>query len=376
MIDCERFYQHLTRAGLSFFTGVPDSLLKDICAYISDHADASGHVIAASEGNAIAMAAGAHLATGGIPFVYMQNSGLGNAVNPLTSLADPEVYAIPMLLMIGWRGEPGVPDEPQHRKQGAITPAMLDVLGVEYAVLPSEQEEAEACVSRLVASAQSRRAPVAILVRKDTFSSYAQKRGPDTRVLMSRERALQVVLSELSADALVVATTGMIGREVYELRKNGGITGARDFLTVGSMGHASQIALGAALSRPSLDVVCLDGDGAMLMHMGGLAVIGSVGPANLRHVLLNNEAHDSVGGQPTAAGTVNFREAARACGYQWAELADSEAGLPARVGSLMAAKGPALLEIPVKRGARKDLARPATAPAAAKEQLMNSLRRA
>lgn len=352
MIEVSRFVGELEKGGVGFFTGVPDSLLKSFCAWIADNR-AGRHVIAANEGAAVALAAGRHLATGEAALVYMQNSGEGNAVNPLASLADPDVYSIPMVLLVGWRGEPGVHDEPQHVKQGKITLSLLETMGIPAEVLSENEDEALLQVRRMVKLAREESRPVALVARKGAFAGYVlQSRVPDVAPLV-REKAIEEVLSTLPEDAAVVSTTGMISREVYETRERRGEGHGRDFLTVGSMGHAVMIALGIAKARPERPVFCLDGDGAVLMHMGSLAIAGQSGAANLTHIVFNNAAHDSVGGQPTVAGAIDLAAVAAACGYN-------------RPGA------PVFKEIKVAKGARKDLGRPKEPPQVNKRLFMES----
>lgn len=373
MIPCAEFYQLLRAGGIEFFSGVPDSLLKDICAYIADHTPATHHVIAANEGAAVALAAGYHLATGRSGLVYLQNSGLGNTVNPLTSLTDPLVYRIPLLLLIGWRGEPGVHDEPQHIKQGAITLRQLETLGVPFEILPSDPIAANDAVERATAHLRSTGSPYALIVRKDSFEKYKLQSAQPDHCELSREQAIIRVLDALPPDTVIVSTTGMTSREVYEHRARTGGNFGRDFLTVGCMGHASQIALGIALAQPNRQVCVLDGDGAALMHLGSLAIIGSRKPANLRHIVLNNGAHDSVGGQPTVGFSVDIPAIARACGYRAAATVTHSGEVEAALAQLADSSGPAMLEIRVNKGARPDLGRPKTAPIENKAAFMQNL---
>lgn len=376
-IEAAALWKAVTDAGIGFFTGVPDSLLKDFIAYLAEHADPARHVTAANEGGAIALAAGYHLATGGIAAVYLQNSGLGNTINPLTSLLDPEVYGIPALLIIGWRGRPGVHDEPQHRKQGAITLAQLDVLDVPYVVLDERVEDVAAAVRDLVARAVAAGRPVALVVPPGRLAAYKRSNPPVApRFGLRREAALEAVLTSIGPRDVVVCTTGMASREVFEYRHRAGQGHGHDFLTVGSMGHASQIALGVALARPDRTVFCLDGDGAALMHLGALAIIGSRAPENLRHVILNNGAHDSVGGQPTVGLTVDLTGIAAACGYRSTRRVESLDAIGGAIAELAATPGPTLLEIRVDPGARPDLGRPTATPAENKAELMDFLREA
>jgi len=302
------------------------------------------------------------LATQELGLVYMQNSGLGNAVNPLTSLADPAVYGIPMLLMIGWRGRPGEHDEPQHVQMGRVTKETLAAIGVASSELPLDLEGAIETTRAAVASARERSAPHALVVHKGTFEAYALKRKDENPYPMTRERAIELVAGRLPSGVCVVSTTGMPSRELFEIREKRREPHASDFLTVGGMGHASQIALGVALSQPERRVMCLDGDGAVLMHMGGLATIGQLGPKRYVHVVLNNGAHDSVGGQPTVGFGVDLLAIAKACGYKRVARAATEAELEGALSDLFEVEGPSLLEIRVKKGSRKDLGRPTQSP--------------
>jgi phosphonopyruvate decarboxylase len=376
VIDPAAFFAALSAEGIEFVAGVPDSLLKDVCLFIDEALPRERHVIAAHEGGALALAAGHHLATGEVGLVYLQNSGLGNLVNPLLSLMDAEVYALPVVLLIGWRGEPGVADEPQHRKQGRVTPALLEAMEIPYRVLDGNAEAGLAAARWAVAAARAASAPVALLVRKGAFAPYrgsgGSVRGGD---LPTREAAIAAVVEALPADAVVVASTGMIGRELYELRRRRGANGALDFLTVGAMGHASQIALGIARAQPARPVVCLDGDGALLMHLGGLGIIGQSGASNLLHVVLNNGAHDSVGGQPTVAWALSLPALAQGCGYLIAERAEGPLdALGSRLGERWWLAGPRFLEVRVAVGSRADLGRPQTSPVENKRGLMEGLR--
>jgi phosphonopyruvate decarboxylase len=372
-IQCGLFYDWLVGHGIDFFVGVPDSLLKDFCGYVHERTSFDAHVIAANEGGAIALASGYHLATGRAALVYMQNSGQGNAVNPLTSLADPEVYSVPMLLLIGWRGEPGVPDEPQHRKQGLVTLALLESIDVPYAVLPDSHEGAQTCLDAAVRTLKERSCPYALVVRKGTFAASSSATPEPVEYSLTREDAVKAIVDALGPDDVIVSTTGKTSRELFEYREAKGHGHGRDFLTVGSMGHASQIALGIALSRPEQTVYCLDGDGAVIMHMGALAIVGSQAPRNFRHLVVNNGVHDSVGGQPTAGFDIDIPAIALACGYKSARRADTRAAVSDEIASLRAQDGPTLLEIRARPGARTELGRPTTTPHENKSAFMNYL---
>lgn len=367
------FIERLRARGIDCFAGVPDSLLKNICAYITDHFDARHNIITANEGAAVGLAAGHYLATGRPACVYMQNSGEGNIINPLASLTDPEVYGIPVLLLIGWRGRPGVHDEPQHVKQGKITTGLLNTLGIDFDVLGKEEDKAERQIAKAM-DALERKEVYALVIEKDTFEDYKLRNVEDNDLTMSREEAVQAVAAALDERDCIVSTTGMISRELFEYRVSGGQGHERDFLTVGSMGHASQIALGIAMSQPDRRVWCFDGDGAAIMHMGSMAIVASKEPGNYVHVVFNNGAHDSVGGQPTVGLGIDLPAVAKAVGYPYAFSVSDRAGLGGILAEVKKLTGPVFLEVKVKKGNRKDLGRPTTTPIQNKEALMDFLR--
>lgn len=387
MISNSDFLKTLQHEGVGFFTGVPDSLLKEICACITASVAPQQHVIAANEGAAVGLATGYHIATGRMAMVYLQNSGLGNTVNPLLSIADREVYSIPMLLMIGWRGEPGVKDEPQHVKQGRVQNGLLDAMELPYEVIGPDTRDYASVVRRLMTQAQQENRPVALVVQKGTFGKWEEKgtgqggtatrteerSGTSAAPQMKREEALEAIIRSLDEDTVVVSTTGMPSREIFEIRARLNMGHQRDFLTVGSMGHCSQIALGAALSRPERTICCVDGDGALIMHMGSLAIIGANAPKGFKHIVINNGAHDSVGGQPTVAFGIDIPAIAMACGYRKARRVSDPAGLREALEWLARTDGPVLLEVQVARGARKDLGRPTRTPIQNKTDLMDHL---
>lgn len=374
MIRPEFFIEALREKGIDCFTGVPDSLLKNICAYITDHFDASHNIIAANEGAAVGFAAGHYLATGKPACVYMQNSGEGNIINPLASLTDQEVYNIPVLLLIGWRGRPGVHDEPQHVKQGKITTDLLNVMGVNYEVLSKDEDKAEKQITKAV-KALSNKEVFALVIEKDTFEDYKLQNVEINDLSMSREEAIQTVAATLGDKDCIVSTTGMISRELFEYRTAMNQGHERDFLTVGSMGHASQIALGIALAQPERKVWCFDGDGATIMHMGSMAIVASKKPTNYIHVVFNNGAHDSVGGQPTVGLKINLPAVAKAVGYAAAYSVSTKQELANQLSQIPITSGPVLIEIKVKKGNRKDLGRPSTTPIENKEALMQFLKK-
>ena len=373
MISVERAYQTFLANGVDFFTGVPDSLLKNICAYITDNTSKRQHIIAANEGAAVGIAAGYYLASGNLPLVYMQNSGLGNAVNPLLSLTDEKVYSLPMILMIGWRGEPGIKDEPQHKKQGEVTLDLLHTMQIPFVVLDTEEDEALAQIHDVVMSAKIKSTPHAIIIRKDIFSKYKLRHEQSNSYPLSREEALKLVIDHLSSDDAVISTTGKLSRELFEYREAKGQGHECDFLTVGSMGHSSYIALGIALANPRKKVFCLDGDGAFIMHMGAISNIGNLSPKNYFHILFNNGSHESVGGQPTLGFQLDIPTIAKACGYQNAFSATSENDIKEVLQNVATMGGPVLIELKVRIASRDDLGRPTTTPVENKLNFMRFL---
>ena len=372
MISTEKIY-NLLADEIGLFTGVPDSLLKDLCAYIADHAPADRHIIAANEGAATAIAAGYYLANKKPALVYMQNSGIGNAVNPLLSLADPKVYKIPMLLVVGWRGEPNVKDEPQHIKQGEVTLSLFDSMEIPYIVIDEDESAAEKQFIQLLDQIKTASSPCAAIIRKDIFSSYKLKNKPVNNFSMSREEALQCVVDSLGKDDIIISTTGKLSRELFEYREAKGEGHEKDFLTVGSMGHSMSIAMGVALSRPERLVYCLDGDGALIMQMGGMTGIGSSQLKNIRHIVFNNGAHESVGAQPTVAFQIDMQQIAMGCGYKKGYGAADIAELKQVLKTFHTKEGPALLEIKVNIASREDLGRPTRTTHENKEDFMKFL---
>ena len=371
MIRPEYFIEKLRENGIDCFVGVPDSLLKNICAYITDHCDTQHNIIAANEGAAVGIAAGHYLATRIPACVYLQNSGEGNIINPLASLTDPEVYNIPVLLLIGWRGRPGMHDEPQHVKQGKVTTGLLNTMGINFDVLSKEEDIAEKQIAKAIKALHNKDV-YALVIEKDTFEDYKLQNVEKNDLTMSREEAIQTVAATLGEKDCIVSTTGMISRELFEYRAAMNQGHERDFLTVGSMGHASQIALGIAMAQPERRVWCFDGDGAAIMHMGSMAIVASKEPKNYVHVVFNNGAHDSVGGQPTVGLKIDLPAVAKAVGYKAMVSVDNKEDLVAAFKDV--AEGPILIEVKVKKGNRKDLGRPTTTPIQNKEALMEFLK--
>ena len=367
------FFKKLTSHGVEFFTGVPDSLLKEFCLCIDDSIVGDKHIIAANEGNAVALAAGYYLAQKSIPLVYMQNSGLGNAINPLLSLCDSDVYSIPLLVLVGWRGEPGVKDEPQHTKQGKVQLELLKALDIPYKIISQNDNQFAMQISNGVEIAKTENRPVVFLIKKGTFEKYTTEIEKSPIQCMKREEALEIILRNLDDNAIVVSTTGKTSREIFEIREKNGQSHEKDFLTVGSMGHCSAIALGIALAKPHRQVVCIDGDGAMLMHLGSLTSIATLKPKNFRHILMNNEVHESVGGQKTAAKELDMTAIVNSLGSSKIFNAETPADLEQKFIDFVSCPGPSFLEVKIRPGSREDLGRPTIKPVDNKENFMKFL---
>ena len=376
-MDVRILLEQCEKAGIDFFTGVPDSQLKGLCDTLYALYGTGGrqHIVAHSEGGAIALCAGHYLATGRPGLCYMQNSGLGNAVNPLASLMAPEVYGIPCLMVIGWRGEPGVHDEPQHVLQGKITLGQLELMGIPYRIVDKdtgEKDFAEGFAALKMEMDQGK--CTALVIRKGGLTTE-EKPSYQNRFRMTRERAAELILESAGEEDIFVCTTGKLSREVFEIRERRGQGHARDFLTVGSMGHASMIALGIAREQPERTVWCLDGDGAALMHLGAMEIIGQQKPQNLIHVIINNGAHETVGGMPVCNREMDLPALAEAAGYVQRLTAKDEASLKAALRIAREGKGPKIVEVQCACGARQDLGRPTTTPRENRDSLMAFLQR-
>lgn len=358
-----------------FFTGVPDSQLKSLCNYLMNKygIDKEHHIIAANEGNCVGIAAGYYLATEKIPVVYMQNSGEGNVVNPVTSLLSGEVYGIPMIFIIGWRGEPGIHDEPQHIFQGKITRTLLDILEIEnYVIDKSTTPEEVYEVMQKYQNALRKGKSVAFIICKDAlqYECNVEYRNENT---MRREEIIQHII-KISENDPVISTTGKASRELFENRVLNGQSNKYDFLTVGSMGHSSSIALGVAVNKPDRKIWCIDGDGAAIMHMGAMAVIGNNKPDNMVHIIINNEAHETVGGMPTVSTTVDWKKMAKAVGYPYAVSVNNFEVLDYELKLAKERKGLCLIEVKSAIGARNNLGRPTISSIANKEHFMEYLK--
>jgi phosphonopyruvate decarboxylase len=371
-LSSQELYDPLVASGVDYFCGVPDSITGPFSHFLEVHAK-DRHVITANEGNAIGLAIGYHLATGKIPLVYMQNSGLSNAIDPLASLADRSVLSTPMLLLVGWRGQPGRNDESHHAKQGAITPDLLHSMEIPFDTLSRDPSEASQQVSDMIKNASYQNRPHALLIEQDSFAGHSSDIAPFSEHPMSREEAVGTVVAALDEAAVVVSGIGKLSRELFEYRQKNEQDPGKDLLVVGGMGHASSIALGIALQKPEKKIFCFDGDGSVLMHLGALATIGNLSPGNFYHVVFNNGVHDSVGGQPTTARNIDLPAIARACGYRYA-TAQNESQLVAKeIVKIQHDIGPALLEVKVQPGARTNLTRPTVHPVKNKELLMSFL---
>ena len=369
MIEPKKFYECLNNNSFNFFTGVPDSLLKELCLCIKNSCSNQRNIIAANEGNAIALACGYNIATGNIGVVYMQNSGIGNAVNPLLSLADEKVYEIPMLLIIGYRGEPGIKDEPQHIKQGELTLPILDTLGIKYLIVNEDyQEQIKECRKYINQTNKS----IALIIKKDTFSKYDKDIDNDNHNVITREEALDIIIKNIDDDEYIVSTTGKTSREIFEIREKYNQIHSNDFLTVGSMGHTSSLALGISLFTEK-NIYCIDGDGAFIMHMGGLAIAIQNAKNNFKYILINNGCHESVGRQPTIANYLNFEKILEGFGFEKVIIVNNLEELNKSI-KILKNKGKIALIINTNDKSRKELGRPTTVPKENKKMFQKKLR--
>lgn len=357
-----------------FYTGVPDSQLKALCNYLMNKygIDSRHHIIAANEGNCTALDAGYHLATGKIPVVYMQNSGEGNIINPVASLLNDQVYAIPVVFIVGWRGEPGIHDEPQHIYQGEVTVRLLEDMGIATFIIGKETTDDEVAGAmnefrKVLAEGKD----AAFIIRKGALTDAPKVEYKNDNA-MTREEIIRHITA-VSKEDPIVSTTGKASRELFEIRTANGQSHKYDFLTVGSMGHSSSIALGVAINKPEQRIWCIDGDGAVLMHMGAMAVIGANKPANMIHVVINNGAHETVGGMPTVAGNIDLISIARACGYPNAVRVESFEELDQELEAAKSRKELYLIEVKSSIGARDDLGRPTTTALENKQNFMDYL---
>jgi len=378
MISCEALFDVFSKNGITFFSGVPDSTFKDWMKFLSrHHGEKLTNIIACNECEAIALVSGYYLATRKIGVVYMQNSGEGKAVNPLTSLCDSDVYSIPLIMMIGWRGEPGKKDEPQHKKMGRVMIPLLETIEIPYEIMPDEIDKAAIVIANMVNISQNGKTPVALIIKRNTFETYDFENmdltGSSSEDSMDREEAIKVTVESLAGDEIIVSTTGKTSRELFEYRVQRG-EDPRDFYSVGSMGCATSIANGIAISKKHKKVVIFDGDGAVLMQMGSLATVGYYNAKNLYHIIYDNNSYDSTGGQPTTANRVDFEKIAIGCNYKGAVTVKTKAELMNAVNNLKNFEGPHMIIVKVKKGSRKNLGRPTKTPIENKEEFMRRLR--
>tara|TARA_Y100000034_G_C6910131_1_gene424115 strand:- start:1464 stop:2585 length:1122 start_codon:yes stop_codon:yes gene_type:complete len=371
MIKCEELAEEFRKNDLTFFTGVPDSTFKDWMKFLADGNDMT-NIIACNECEATAIASGYHLGTNKTGVVYMQNSGLGKTVNPLTSLCSKEVYSIPIVLMIGWRGEPEKKDEPQHKMMGRIMLSQLETLEISYETLPDNIEQAREVIKRAGEKTRQSNYASAIIIKKGTLEEYASKTSVKTNYEMSREDAIKTIIDNMEDNAAIVSTTGKTSRELFEHRiaRN---EQPKDFYTVGSMGCSASIGFGIALKNPNKSIYIFDGDGAFLMQSGALSTIGHYHPRNFYHMVFDNNAYDSTGGQPTVSSTVNFDKIALAVGYSSAKTVETKKDLVKELLEIKQIAGPNMIIVKVNKGARKDLGRPTTIPIENKDAFMNYL---
>ena len=368
MIDTKKFYNTLIKNSFDYFVGVPDSLLKEFCLCINDLSK-NNHIITANEGNAVAIASGYNIATSKYGVVYMQNSGLGNIVNPLLSLADEKVYKIPMLFIIGYRGEPNVKDEPQHIKQGELTLPLLDTLGIKYFILNEDYEEQ---IKQCYDYIKQTEKPIALVVKKDTFSKYEKDFVSNNNNSLSREEALEIIINNLDNNDFIVSTTGKTSREIFEIREKNKTDHSKDFLTVGSMGHTSSLALGISLNTDK-NIYCIDGDGAFIMHMGGLAIAIQNAMDNFKYILINNGCHESVGGQPTIAYNIDIEKILLGFGFKKVFIVDNKEDIVLALKEQKENNKIAII-INANDKSRKDIGRPTTTPIYNKEQFQKKIR--
>ena len=355
MVNQDKLFAALHQIGIKFFTGVPDSLLNDFCLYLTEHIPDGQHVMAANEGNAIAIAAGNYLATGNIPLVYMQNSGIGNATNPLLSLTHSCVYSIPMILVIGWRGDPSIKDHAQHKRQGELTPKLMEDMDIPFQILDDDDTVIER-FQWAYSQAQAISSPVALIVKKGILAQKEKHQEYPESDLMNREEAISAVIDVLGEDAIYLATTGRATRELHEQLQKHGISHQREFLNVGAMGHLSSIGLGLALGTPAKNVIVFDGDAAAIMHMGCFATNGRYHPKNMIHIVLNNGVNESVGGQQSSGQLVDLTAIAKSCGYATPpSFIESKQQLIENINSFAKNRKLSFIDMHVRQGIRKDM---------------------
>ncbi|OUW73502.1 MAG: phosphonopyruvate decarboxylase [Pelagibacteraceae bacterium TMED216] len=357
MIEVKKFFNFLNRKKIDFFTGVPDSVLKDTKNYF-ENKKTKNHLVVANEGLAVATCIGYYLSSKRIPCMYMQNSGLGNAINPLSSIAHPNVYSIPMLILIGWRGANNEKDEPQHKVKGKITKKILQLLGIKYCVISKTRDLIK--LGKLINYSKKKNVPVACLIKKNILKSKidVKKKASSNKNQISRELFISKLITRLKNNTKIISTTGYTSRELYQIRKNKKNNNGKDFYMVGGMGHTSTVAFAVSLINTKSQIICLDGDGSFLMHMGSIINIGKFADKNFKHILLNNNIHESVGGQKSNIDKVNLKKLILAAGYKNFFKIDKKVHLEKNLSKFMNSAGPSFLEVKIKQGAIKNLQRP------------------
>lgn len=375
MVNQQYLFESLKNMGVDFFTGVPDSLLNNFCLYLTQNCEDGKHVMAANEGNAIAIAAGHYMATGSIPVVYMQNSGIGNATNPLLSLTHDCVYGIPMILVIGWRGDPAISDHAQHKKQGELTPVLMKDMDIPYEILDADETVVDK-FTWAVAKANEISSPVALIAKKAILTEKVKKQEYPESKLMNREEAVSAVVEVMGGDAIYLGTTGRATREVHEQLKAHGVGEGHEFQNVGSMGHVSSIGLGIALAKPAQKIVVFDGDAAAVMHLGAFATNCRYKAGNMIHIVLNNGVNESVGGQPSAGYVVNLTEIADACGYRtYGHALETKEELQRIISDYRISEMPLFIDVHVRQGIRSDMPKLNIDHKAQKMALMETLKK-
>ncbi|MFW9941571.1 MAG: phosphonopyruvate decarboxylase [Candidatus Thorarchaeota archaeon] len=374
MINCQEFIELLINHGFTFFTGIPDSTFKELIKYISVN-DIKGitNNVVCNECEAIALASGYHLATNKVGIVYMQNSGLGKAVNPLTSLCDRAVYSIPILLMIGWRGEPGKTDAPQHKKMGEITLSLLDTLQIPYIILESDLDIVERNLVEAMDYFDKQKGPFAFIIRRNFFKEYEIEKKPLKKYSLTTNKTIELIMDNLENNEIIISTTGYISREVFEYREFKKLDHHNSFYNIGAMGSASSVGLGIAAQKPNRRIIIFDGDGAAIMQMGAFTTIGYNSPSNFVHIIFDNEAHESTGGQPTNSRTVNFTKIAKACNYKSTFFIQTKKELLNCIEQIKNGQGPILAHIKINLSDNRDLKRPSKLPKEYKEEFMKNL---
>ncbi len=355
MINPIKFIEFFKRNKISFFTGVPDSTLKNFTYLLNK--EFKNHYPVYNEGSAISLAIGYHLSKKNIACVYLQNSGLSNAINPLISIAHKKVYSIPLLILIGWRGSPkGPPDEPQHHVKGKITKDILKLLDIKTIVLNDENDFSK--LKKLINFSKNNNRAVACLIKNNTFKNVNltfKKKHKKSKIY--RKEVLDELLKQIKKKTKIISTTGFTSREIYQLRKEKNYQNGKDFYMVGGMGHAGMVSLGVAINEKN-QIICLDGDGSILMHMGSLKTQGLFGRKNFKHILLNNNCHESVGEQDTFAEGTNFPKLCKMLGYKNVFEISYKKDLKKKLNSFLKSNGPSFLEIKIRTGTLKNLIRP------------------